>query len=68
MTTGSRKPGVFVKTAHHENNNENKNHDNNDDDNNNNSNYGTVILIADIIGAMGAQNWITFIHCGSIYV
>ena len=43
MTTGSRKPGVFVKTAQHENNNDNKNHDNNDDDNDNNSNYGTVI-------------------------
>ena len=29
MTTGSRKPGVFIKTAHHENNNDNKNNDNN---------------------------------------
>ena len=29
MTTGSRKPGVFVKTAHHENNNDDKNNDNN---------------------------------------
>ena len=37
MTTGSRKPGVFVKTAHHKNNTDNKNNE----DNNNNNNYGT---------------------------
>ena len=36
MTTGSRKPGVFIKTAHHENND--KNNDNNDNKNNNSSN------------------------------
>ena len=29
MTTGSSKPGIFIKTAHHENNNDNKNNDNN---------------------------------------
>ena len=32
MTTGSRKPGVFIKTTHHknDNNNDNKNNANND--------------------------------------
>ena len=72
MTTGARKPGVFVKTAHHENNNDNKNNDNN----NKNNNLVTIMiittmdchLIMDIIGKMDAQNWITFIHCGLIYV
>ena len=29
MITGSRKPGIFIKTVHHENNNDNKNDDNN---------------------------------------
>ena len=60
MATASRKPGVFVKTAHHENNNDNKNNDNN-----NNNNYLVTImiittmdyhLIMDIIGTMDAQN------------
>ena len=43
MATESRKPGVFVKTAHRENNNNDnkKNDDRNNIDNNNN--YGTVI-------------------------
>ena len=33
MTTESRKPGVFIKTAHHENNNDNKNNYNNNNNN-----------------------------------
>ena len=42
MTTESRKPGVFVKTAHHEIN-DNKNDYSKNNDNNNNNKYGTVI-------------------------
>ena len=41
MTTESRKPGVFIKTAHHKNNKDKDNDDSNNNDNNNN--YGTVI-------------------------
>ena len=45
MTTGSRKPGAFIKTAHHGNNNDNTNNDNN-------NNYKIIIVTIIIITIM----------------
>ena len=66
MTTESRKPGIFIKTAHHENNNDNKNNYNN---NNNKKTLKVTIIMVTTMALSFNQGyhwrknpWTHFIH------